>query len=463
MSNFTFVPVVDAEEQPLAPCHPTRARLLLKSGRAKPYRRWDVFAIQLSNKVIPPEEVHQSTLAIDPGADHTGMAVFRQNPNTSKRTALLALTLHHRGKQIKRRMKQRKDYRRRRRSHLRYRAPRFNNRTKPEGWLAPSVKSRLDNTLTWISRLSRLVAINQVMVEAMIFDAHKLLNPEVKGAAYQQGPLYQTTLRAFIYHRDNHECRYCSLEPTKDNPLTLDHVVPISAMGPNRPDNIVAAYRTCNLAKSNTPVDTFLAGQPEKLKALQAQLKKPLASAAHANIIMAQLLKNLEAQGRPVIQTSAADTAANRQTLDIPKTHSNDAAVLGELTTLTNLPPAIEFLAQGHGQRQRCMPNKFGAPKGKAWPRYCRARDKGRPLPALPPSHKQRQIRFPDANGISTGDYVRITNKNGTFTGYAMLHLRGKGIVLSGGHKPAITARTKNAQLLRRSHGYYRIATPAVS
>ncbi len=108
------------------------------------------------------------------------------------------------------------------------------------------------------------------------------------------------------------------------------------------------------------------------------------------------------------------------------------------------------------------MPDKDGSPRGKAWPKYCRARDKGRPLPDSPPSHKQRQIRFPDAHGISTGDYVRIANKNGTFTGYAMLYRQGRRISLSG-HKPAITGYVKIAELLRRSHGYYRIFTPAVS
>ena len=457
MDSITYVPVIDAAGQPLAPCHPARARKLLKKGRAKPFTRWDLFCLQLVDKAIPPEAVHQSTLAINPGAEHTGIAVFRQNPDSGKRTGLLALTIHHRGKQVKKWLKQRSTYRKARRFKLPYRAPRFNNRRKPEGWLAPSVKSRLDNTLTWISRLQKLIACDQTLVETLVFDIRKLLNPQIHGKEYQQGHLYQTTLRAYIYHRDGRKCRYCGKKPAKENPLTLDHVVPISNFGPDRPDNIVAACRRCSQAKGSIPVDQFLGPRKKaRLSSIQAQLKKPMASETQFNIIQSQLLKTLEATGHAIIKTSTAETAANRQITGVVKSHGNDAAVLGELTSLNNLPPVIEFQAKGHGKCQRCMPDKHGTPRGKQWPKYCRDRDKGQPLPALPPSHKQRQIRFPDTNGIATGDYVQITNRNGTFTGYAMLQNAGTVIALSG-HKPKITGYIRTAQLLRRSHGYYRL------
>ena len=457
MNQVTYIPVIDANEQPLAPCHPARARKLIKKGRAKPFIRWDLFCLQLVDKTIPPEEVHQSTLAVNPGAEHTGIAAFRQNPESGKRTGLLAIAIHHRGKQVKHQMEQRKNYRWARRRRLRYRAPRFDNRTKPEGWLAPSVKSRLDNTLTWVSRLQKLIACEQTLVETLVFDIQKLLNPAIRGKEYQQGPLYQTTLRAYIYHRDSRKCRYCGKRPTKENPLTLDHVVPVANFGPDRPDNIVAACRACNQTKGSMPVEQFLGPRRKaRLASVQTQLKKPMASETQFNIIQSQLLKTLEAQGHTIVKTSTAETAANRQIAGVVKTHGNDAAVLGELTQLTNLPPAIEFQAKGHGKRQRCIPDKHGTPRGKAWPKYCRARDKSRPLPTLLPSHKQRQLRFPDATGISTGDYVQITNRNGTFSGYAMLYRQGLRIALSG-HQPKITGYIRTTQLLHRSHGYYRL------
>ena len=459
MKTFTYIPVVDAEEKPLAPCSPGKARQLLKSGRAKPYSRWDLFAIQLLDRVVPEDKIGQSTLGLDPGADHTGMAVFKQKPD-GKRTGLLALTIHHRGQQVKKWMEQRSKYRHGRRRRLRRRPQRSNNRPKPEGWVGPSLQTRLGNTETWIARLQKLVAINLIMVETMKFDTQKLENPEIRGKKYQQGVLQNTEKRAYVRHRDENKCRYCGQHETKDNRLTLDHVIPVSSFGSNRPDNLVAACFPCNQAKGNMLVELFLKDQPEILKDIQAQLRKPLASTGQSNAIMPQIRKHLQQLSCSVIETDAAETAANRIVTGIPKTHANDATVVGSLATLTNLPPVIEFQAKGHGKRQRCMPNKFGTPKGKQWPKYCRARDKGRDLPALPPSHKQCQLRFPDANGISTGDYVRITNRNGTFTGYAMIQNKGTTITLAGGHKPALSGQTHNTQLLHRGHGYYRLNTP---
>ena len=123
----------------------------------------------MRSKNVPTEEIGQSTIAVNPGAEYTGLAGFRQKPD-SRRTPLLALVLHHRGQTIRKRMEQRAKRRLARRYRLRYRKCRYKNRKKHQGWLAPSVKSRLDNTLTWISRLQRLVAIDQALVEALVFE-----------------------------------------------------------------------------------------------------------------------------------------------------------------------------------------------------------------------------------------------------------------------------------------------------
>ncbi|MCA1790681.1 MAG: RRXRR domain-containing protein [Thioalkalivibrio sp.] len=64
----------------------------------------------------------------------------------------------HRGHAIRDRSAQRRAFRRRRRGQLRHRAPRFNNRTKRKGWLAPSLQHRIDTTMAWVRRLGHLVA-----------------------------------------------------------------------------------------------------------------------------------------------------------------------------------------------------------------------------------------------------------------------------------------------------------------
>ena len=241
--NYTnHVPVTDASGRPLAPCHPARARQLLRNGRAVPHHRWDMFAIRLVDKTLPPDEIHHATLQVNPGAEHTGLALFHQT-DAGHRKVLATLQVNHRGRDVKHRMEQRRNYRRARRSRIRHREARFLNRRRPAGWLPPSVKSRLDNTMTWIDRLQKLVAEDRIIVETLQFDIQLLRNPAIRGTEYQQGPLYQTTLRAYVYHRDDGKCQYCGKRPRKDNPLTLDHIVPRAAGGTDRPDNIVAACR----------------------------------------------------------------------------------------------------------------------------------------------------------------------------------------------------------------------------
>ena len=256
-----------------------------------------------------------------------------------------------------------------------------------------------------------------------------------------------------MYYRDGGKCQYCGKRPSKDNPLTLDHIVPKAAGGTDRPDNIVAACRRCNYAKGDQPVEQFLSRRPAVLARIRAQLKKPLASATHLNVIIPTLLRHLQDKGHAVREWDAAATAANRRLHQVDKTHANDAALLGYCTDVTNLPAPLIFKAIGHGRRQRMMPNRYGTPRGKAWPQHYRDRDLGRPVASPPPGHKQRQTRFPDAGGISTGDKVRIRNRNGTHTGYAMLYSQGRRIALHG-PKPRVTAKVDNATLISRHHGY---------
>lgn len=48
-------------------------------------------------------------------------------------------------------------------------------------------------------------------------------------------------------------CAICGEPPTEDNPLTLDHRVPISRGGSSDPSNLQAACRSCNSRKRNGP------------------------------------------------------------------------------------------------------------------------------------------------------------------------------------------------------------------
>ena len=75
---------------------------------------------------------------------------------------------------------------------------------------------------------------------------------------YVRVPFRQLPLtRRNLFHRDNHSCQYCG---TREQPLSIDHVVPRSRGGADTWDNVTTACLTCNVRKGNrTPKE---AGMP---------------------------------------------------------------------------------------------------------------------------------------------------------------------------------------------------------
>ena len=250
----------------------------------------------------------------------------------------------------------------------RYRQPRFNNRAKPQAWLPPSINSRLQNTLTWVNRLAKLLPVREIHAETNVFDPHLLRNPDVSGTQYQQGPLYRTNLRAAVLQRDGGRCVYCN-KSGKRNKLELDHAVPKSRGGQDRYDNLLASCTDCNRKRGNQPLEEWLGKRPRTLRKVRDKLGEELADAAHMNVIIPKLISELEKTGWKVIRHSAATTAAGRIACGVEKSHHADAAVTGCPSSLTYLPDRpINITATGRGTRQRIMPDRFRHPKGKGIP-----------------------------------------------------------------------------------------------
>lgn len=61
-----------------------------------------------------------------------------------------------------------------------------------------------------------------------------------------------------VLRRDNYTCRYCR---ATDQPLTVDHVVPVALGGVDDPSNLVAACRDCNAGKTSSSPDQPLVAQ----------------------------------------------------------------------------------------------------------------------------------------------------------------------------------------------------------
>ena len=88
----------------------------------------------------------------------------------------------------------RRRYRRERRNRKRYRIPRFDNRRIPEGWLAPTVRSRKDLHVSLVLMYQKVCPLTSVTIEMGSFDTQALEaieagRPLPEGKDYQHGPL----------------------------------------------------------------------------------------------------------------------------------------------------------------------------------------------------------------------------------------------------------------------------------
>lgn len=343
------------------PCTEKRARLLLERGRARVHKVIP-FTIRVVDRLAEDSEFQALRVKLDPGSKTTGIALVREAEGGA--VAVLNLfELAHRGRQISEALTTRCGHRRLRRRKLRYRAPRFLNRgNKGKGWLAPSLQHRVDTTLAWVNRLECLAPVSAISTELVRFDMQALEDPEIEGAQYQQGTLAGYEVREYLLEKWSRTCAYCGV---KGVPLQIEHIHPKSKGGSNRISNLTLACQCCNQQKGATSIEDFLRKQPERLKRIQAQAKRPLKDAAAMNSTRWALVNALKTTGLVVETASGGRTKFNRIELGIPKTHALDAACVGHVNSMTGWQkPTLCLKATGRGSYQRTRLDKFGCVRG---------------------------------------------------------------------------------------------------
>ena len=401
--------VLDRRKKPLMPCAERRARLLLARGRARVYRMVP-FTIRLVDRLQENSTLQPVRLKLDPGSKTTGLALVREQETVDAETGVLIRTvivvmlleIEHRGQIIHEVLTQRRAFRRRRRGNLRHREPRFDNRTRPEGWLAPSLRHRVDTTASWINRICRWAPVMALSQELVRFDTQQMQDPEISGVAYQQGTLAEYEVREYLLEKWGRKCAYCGQDGVS---LEIDHIHPKSRGGSDRVSNLAIACHDCNQAKGNSPLEQFLAKQPEVLRRIQAQAKTPLKDAAAVNSTRWTLYQRLKATGLEVEVASGGRTKWNRHRLHIPKTHSLDAACVGHVDAIRRWQqPVLTIKATGRGSYQRTRLTKHGFPRGYL-------------------------MRAKTAFGFQTGDLVRAVvttgKKAGAYLGRVAIRASG--------------------------------------
>ena len=234
-----MVYVLNMDGRPLMPTtRHGKVRWLLKNHQAKVVKK-SPFTIQLL--YATKEYTQPITLGIDAGSKHIGVSA-----STNKKEVYTAdIELRN---DITELLATRREMRKSRRNRkTRYRAPRFNNRisSKKEGWLAPSIRQKIETHLQVIERIHKILPISKIIIEVASFDTQKLKDDSINGIEYQNGE--QTgfwNVREYVLHRDNHECQCCHGK-SKDRILNVHHIESRKTGG-NAPGNLITLCKTCH-------------------------------------------------------------------------------------------------------------------------------------------------------------------------------------------------------------------------
>ena len=232
-----MVYVISQNGQPLMPTeNHAKVRILLKNKKAKVIKRCP-FTIQLAYDST--NYTQDITLGVDSGSKHIGLSA------TTRSKVLFESDVELRNDIVNLLSTRRQNRRTRRNRKTRYRKPRFNNRRRKEGWLAPSVQNKVDSHLTVIRKVHDILPITKVIVEVASFDIQKIKNPMISGTEYQQGEqLDFWNVREYVLFRDGHICQCCKGK-SKDKILNVHHIESRKTGG-NAPNNLITLCETCH-------------------------------------------------------------------------------------------------------------------------------------------------------------------------------------------------------------------------
>ena len=308
-----MVYVINQNGQPLMPTENHRmVRLLLKNKKAKVVRRTP-FTIKLMVKT--KEFIQPVTLGVDAGSKKVGLSA------STKTKELFATELLPRNDVVKN-LSTRREFRRARRNRkTRYRKARFNNRvhSKHKGWLAPSVEVKIQEHITAINRICKILPIAKVEVETAEFDLQLIKAVEAGlpvpvGEDYQKGEqLGYYNVRQYVFHRDGYTCQHCGAHG--DGVKFEVHHLESRKTGGNAPDNLITLCSHCHELVTNGAIID-----------LNKRKRKSTRDATFMGIMRKTLMERLRNELTiPVFETKGYITKYVRETHKLPKSHMIDA------------------------------------------------------------------------------------------------------------------------------------------
>lgn len=309
-----MVYVINIEGKALMPTSNVKARILLKNKKAI-VKELKPFTIQLIYKT-KTQHTQEITLGIDSGYNNVGFSAI-----TDKKELIVGEFKLLQG--MKERLLEKARYRKIRRSRLRYRKPRWDNRTKskPQGWLAPSLQHKLDSHIKFIGSLYKILPITKCIVEVANFDIQKMNNENISGIEYQQGDMLGFwNLREYILHRDGHKCQNPNCNnKDKEQILEIHHIKYKSLGGVDNKNNLITLCNKCHTSPNHKEgkflYDWCMGGK--KVRGFK--------DATFMSMIRWHLINQLKEHHDNIHATYGYITKNHRIKNGIEKTHYNDA------------------------------------------------------------------------------------------------------------------------------------------
>lgn len=336
-----MVYVLDTDGQPLMPtARHGKVRRLLNSHLAKVVKRCP-FTIQLLYQST--KEIQPVSLGVDAGSKHIGLAA------TTEKKVVYQEELIPRNDVVKLLSARRVLRRSRRNRKTRYRKARFNNRvhSKHKGWLAPSVEVKIQEHITAIKNVCKILPVSEIHVETAEFDLQRLKAMEEEkplpvGTDYQLGEQYNFyNTRQYILHRDGYICQCCSKH---DNDVKLHvHHIESRQTGGNAPNNLITLCECCHKALHEGKIEL-----PKDRKR-----GKSHRDAAFMGIMRNTLLERLRKEvDVPVTMAYGYITKYWREKAGLEKSHINDAICISKHPYAKLLDTCYLTKAVRHHNRQ---------------------------------------------------------------------------------------------------------------
>lgn len=367
--NYCFV--LDSKGNRLSPTKENKAWFLIRKKRAELVSKYPM-VIRLV-KEISQEEINKDEVrcGIDDGGLHVGIALVQKCQTRNK--VLFKGTIEQRN-DVKKKMDERRGYRRLRRGEKRYRPVRFNNRKSScrPGRIAPSIFQKRQATLRVLKRLLKWVNIHSYHLEDVSIDI-RVMTDGYKSYSwqYQKSNRLDENIRKAVILRDRGKCMECGKSKCK---LEVHHIKPRRLNGSNTLSNMISLCEKCH-QKTEGNEEKYM---KHYFDLIRGSDNKSLNYASHVMVGKKWLRQEISRLGNLCL-TTGGDTANKRIDWSIEKSHSNDAVCITDLK-----PDSVSI---------------------KDW--------------IVKPIRRQSKAKTDNVLGIKHKDYVSYTYKNGkTYTGY---------------------------------------------